>query len=169
MMKLDWKPAGALLLGALSCTTAVDNRLPKEAERVLIGATSLELMALDPTPLALTPGDARAADQLHGYAITGRARLTDPQRCTEVADLILRAVRESDGRAAACFNPRHGIRAVYEGRTLELVICFECLSMQVFGDALGASGAQQNVLISNSGEGSINRIFKGEGLAVSGQ
>ena len=53
---------------------------------------------------------------------------------------LKKGVEENDGTVANCFNPRHGIRATHEGNTVELVICFECLSMQAY---LGAerSGA----------------------------
>lgn len=165
-MKLAWKSAGALFLVAAACSTESENRLPTAVERVLIDASQLELMTLDPTPLSMTGATPPESDQLHGYAITGRARLTDAQPKTELVDLILRGIRESDGRVAACFNPRHAVRAVNGGKTVELVICFECLSLQAYGDALPGSGTKLNVLVANSVESSVNRIFSSVGLTV---
>ena len=43
-----------------------------------------------------------------------------------------RGHRRSLLQSAACFNPRHGIRATHDGKTVDLVICFECFSLQVF-------------------------------------
>ena len=35
---------------------------------------------------------------------------------------------------SACFIPRHGIRATYRGKTVEVIICFECHVFAVKGD-----------------------------------
>jgi hypothetical protein len=43
-----------------------------------------------------------------------------------------RGHRRSLLQSAACFNPRHDIRATHEGKTVDLVICYECFSLQVF-------------------------------------
>lgn len=43
---------------------------------------------------------------------------------------------EPGGQSPACFNPRHAIRAALGGRTVELVICFECVKTRVFLDGI---------------------------------
>ena len=43
------------------------------------------------------------------------------------------AAEESEGDAAACFNPRHGLRVTRNGKTIDFVICFECFQVKVFG------------------------------------
>lgn len=38
---------------------------------------------------------------------------------------------------AQCFNPRHGIRVMRNGKQDDLVICFECLSFRLYGASEG--------------------------------
>ena len=48
--------------------------------------------------------------------------------------------KDNTGEAAACFNPRHGIRVKSGDKTVDLVICFECLQVKSFaGDKDGPS------------------------------
>jgi hypothetical protein len=147
------------------CTGVQDNRLPTEAEALLRGAASIELLALDPLHL---PAGA-TGEQLHGYAITGHATLNDTDKCQQIANLILRGIRESEGMSAACFNPRHGLRIEHEGKRLELVICFECLSLKAHGNTLGAGIEQTSVLTSQSMEPEVTRIFTAAELTIAGK
>ena len=48
--------------------------------------------------------------------------------------------RENNNAVALCFNPRHGIRVRQGDSVLDLVICFECLQVEVFeGEQRAAS------------------------------
>jgi hypothetical protein len=133
---------------------------------VLREAPKLEIFALDPMPIAEEALATTKVDHLHGYPILGRATLTDGKARAELADLVLRGIRESDGKVAACFNPRHGIRAKHDGRTLDLVICYECLSMTAYGDALGAGVDRKGILTAPSVESAVTRIFTEAGLRI---
>lgn len=160
--------AKVLVLLVAGCSSSETNRLPSRAETTLRGAERMELFALDPTPLSMS-GGAPDTEKLHGYAITGHASLDDAAQRKQLADLILRGIHDSDGRVAACFNPRHGIRAVRADETLELVICFECLSMSAFGNALGEHTTRASALTSQSVEPAVTRIFNAAGLKIAGQ
>jgi hypothetical protein len=63
---------------------------------------------------------------LHGWKALGK---TTPKQ-TEVRDELLSALVKSIaelGRAGfKCFDPRHAIRATHDGKSVDLVICFEC-------------------------------------------
>ena len=41
---------------------------------------------------------------------------------------------------SACFIPRHGLRATYNGKTVEVIICFQCHLFSVRGDLGKYSG-----------------------------
>lgn len=157
---------GALVLALAACTTSEDRRLPGEADAWLAGATRIEIFALDPMHEALYGTDSPESESLHGYRILGRAVLEDPAKCAELGGLIRRGIRESDGRVAACFNPRHGLRIERDSRELELVICFECLSMHAYGEALGTPGDNASALTSDSVEREVSRIFESAGLTI---
>ena len=65
------------------------------------------------------------------YAELGRATLTDPAKIRAVVEAVYGGINDSDGMVAACFNPRHGIHAEVDGKPVDFVICFECLSMHI--------------------------------------
>jgi hypothetical protein len=157
---------GTGLLLAAACSTSRDERLPAQVESVLRGAQKLELYALDPEPIPQKDVDEKNSNQLHGYAITSRATLTDAKARQELVDLVVRGIRESDGRVAACFNPRHGIRAELDSKHVELVICYECLSMSIHGNVLGSGVERASELTASSVEPAVTRIFTTAGLRI---
>lgn len=152
--------------GLTCCSSGRGERLPAAAEDVLRAASELEVFALDPTPM---DDGAGSGQSLHGFQILGSARITDSRQRDELVGLILRGIRKSDGSVALCFNPRHGLRAVHEGRTLELVICFECLFMQAHGEAAAPGGGHVNVLTAQSVEPEVTRIYEAAGLRIAGR
>jgi hypothetical protein len=88
-------------------------------------ADSLELLSLHPHE------QLEASNTFHGFAILGSVRLAD--ECTKtrlIADLVEGLLEPVT--AASCFIPRHGVRASRQGRTVELVICFECNQARVY-------------------------------------
>ena len=74
---------------------------------------------------------------------------------------LRKGVADSDGMVAACFNPRHGIEATYEGKTVELVICFECLSISGWVD-----GERFSVLTTGGPAGEFNRMLEAKGVPL---
>lgn len=46
------------------------------------------------------------------------------------------AGRHWSGAVAACFSPRHGVRAVVEGTVHDLLICYECASAEIYRDSV---------------------------------
>ena len=52
----------------------------------------------------------------------------------QLLDALYKGIADSDGNGAKCFDPRHGIRASVDGKTVDLVICFECSWVYVFYD-----------------------------------
>ena len=154
---------GSLALAA-SCAGDSPNRLPAAAERALRNPDAMELFALDPV-LPNTPGSTPGAE-FHDYTILGRAAVSDAAQRAEVAELVLRGIRESDGRVAACFDPRHGVRVEQGGHVLELVICYECLSLAAYGDLLGAGVARRSALTSASVGPELTKVFERAGLRI---
>jgi hypothetical protein len=49
-----------------------------------------------------------------------------------LADALRLGAEDNFGIAAGCFNPRHGLRLKGGGKSVDLVICFECLQVEVF-------------------------------------
>ena len=75
----------------------------------------------------------------HGFVVLGKAALKkDAEGVGALKDSLYAAIEKS-GKAARCFIPHHGIRAVSGEKTLDLVICFTCSYMDIYvgGERLG--------------------------------
>jgi hypothetical protein len=64
--------------------------------------------------------------KFHNHRTLGGVKITDDKLKARLVAALFRAIDESRGFAAACFKPRHGIRARRGWRTIDAVICFEC-------------------------------------------
>lgn len=118
------------------------NHLPSTAIEILQHADHFELLSLDPR-LQSSPEN----DSFHGYRVLRRVTISDATARKKLISALRQGMRENSG-IAACFNPRHGIHAENNGRQADLVICFECLQVQLFGDAQGeflVSGSPQSI------------------------
>jgi len=73
---------------------------------------------------------------------------------------LLKAM-EGDIQPAKCFDPRHGIRATHEGKTVELVICFQCAQFNVY---VGADGEGKHLLIGKGPEPALDKVLKDAGI-----
>lgn len=138
----------AVLLGVASCVLA----LPADTRKLLDKADTVELLSLDPTPL----GDKEKVKQsFHGYKVLGKVDLTKKADKEKLLKAFYKGIDDSDGSVAGCFIPRHGIRAKVDGKTIEIVVCFQCHSMQVYiGDK------RTSVLTDRSPAATFNKILK---------
>ena len=65
------------------------------------------------------------APRFHDWPILGQTVLMRDQDRDRVAAILSQAARGAWDKAA-CFNPRHGIRATDSTGTYDVVLCFEC-------------------------------------------
>src|SRR5262245_43298534 len=114
------------------------NLFSERSKTLVRRADGIELLSLHPSEMlptareTLNPGGDPGA--FRGWQVLGRLRVEAGAGQRQLLQALEAGVDESDGRVAACFNPRHGIRAVSDGHVLDLVICFECFSILVFED-----------------------------------
>jgi hypothetical protein len=66
-----------------------------------------------------------AAEKLYDFPVLGKVEVTDRQQMREILTAFRRAIHNPP-TGAACFWPRHAIRVVKGGETVDAVICFEC-------------------------------------------
>lgn len=109
------------------------------------------------------------AERLHGFPIRGRVELDDDGTRRRLSRSLNRGFAENGHwwtgtMTALCFRPRHGIRAVVDGRTVDVLICFECLKAYVYDDA--KEGPPQIVYLSETPRPTFNAIFRDLGLSV---
>ena len=119
---------------------------PGDSRRVLEESDKLALFSVSPTPgdydeLINSPPTLK----FHDHRILGQTIRSGEAKAALLASfydgLVLprsKPSRESSFPAnlkqigLGCFNPRHGIRAVSGGKTVDLLICFECRKFEVY-------------------------------------
>jgi hypothetical protein len=79
------------------------------------------------------PGKQPKVDEkFHGYPVLGKVEITDAGKRKEIIAALKEGLAHDDGSIAACFWPRHAIRVVDKGRTIDYVICFQCYQVQAY-------------------------------------
>jgi hypothetical protein len=142
---------------AAESTTEHQNIIPDEARVILEHADQFELLSLNPR---LQEGPRERS--FHGYLVLGKTVVRDAEDQKYIVSAFERGVAENGGVAAACFNPRHGIRANSGGRRVDFVICFECRQVQVFGPV------NSQFLISASPQQFFDQILRAANVPLPG-
>ncbi len=115
-------------------------------------ATEWTILSLDPMPWDIgddpfatpAPSDGKPVEvkppkkkvppeqEFHGFPILGQAKVTVTEDLRTVISTLDEAGRHWTQAVAACFSPRHGIRVTSEGVIYDLVICYECMSADIY-------------------------------------
>jgi hypothetical protein len=101
--------------------------LPPAAEAILAKPDRFELLSLDPG----REGE-KTVNGFHDWKVLGSTIVSDAKTQRELVAALKKGISENEGIVAACFNPRHGLRVTQGDKTVDIVICFECLSMSVY-------------------------------------
>jgi len=137
------------------------NVLPDETRKVLDTGERFVLFSLNPTHPALRrESDPSPNETFHDYAVLGKTEIHDQKERAELLRALYNGIANSDGMVASCFNPRHGISATLAGETVDLVICFECLSIETH--AKNGKG----VLTTRSPQPTFNRALERAHLPI---
>ena len=160
--------AGRILIGiaiiGLSITTANAGEKKKDAKKdgefptvlsKLAKAKSIQLLSLDPS-VEKEKDDAKS---FHGWKVLGATTVIDMKKIktkTQVLNAIFKGVKDSNGEIAKCFIPRHGIAAVVDKESIELVVCFQCLRIEAYVD--GKPATKTIATTANAGP-VLNRIL----------
>jgi hypothetical protein len=124
--------AGPLKLNQLN----PGNRIPEVVDRLFDKVNAFELYSLDPDDKAAGGGKGG----FHGWKVLGKTEVKEAEARKRLVGALRLGAEDNFGMAAACFIPRHGVRLKDGGKTVDLVICFQCLSVQVFVDGKQAKG-----------------------------
>lgn len=134
---------GVVLVGAalLACEArsaipggnhdALRYQLPDDYVEVIEGADWLEVLALEPTR-----SDSRSAcghPPRHGWTVAGRERVDDRATIREAARDVYTSILDG-GAQALCFRPRLALAFHRGERSIELIVCEECLSTEIWSD-----------------------------------
>lgn len=136
------------------------NRIPEVVEQLLDKAETFELYSLDPD----REPDAKAPvkDGFQGWKVLGKTEVKAAADRTRLASALRLGAEDNFGIAAACFIPRHGIRLAGGGKTVDLVICFQCLSVQLFVDGERKDG----FLTTSAPQPAFDAVLKAAGVKL---
>ena len=128
-----------------------ENKVPDELQTFLEKAEKFELLSLSPEYLQEKPKDG-----FHGWRILGKTAVKEADDRNNLVATFKKGVADNKGIAAACFNPRHGIRVTHDGKTADFVICFECFQVQAYvGDT-----REKGFLITDSRASTFDAVLK---------
>jgi RNA polymerase sigma factor (sigma-70 family) len=118
-------------------------------------AEEFELLSLNPS-IDPAQRDEKIKEDFHGFQVLGKTTVKDAQTRKKLVAAFKKGIKDSDGNAALCFNPRHGIRFTHDDKTVDFVICYECLQMRVYvGDKKEAE-----ITTTNSPQDTFNSVLK---------
>jgi len=138
--------AVACLLAFAGPAPAQDKKLPDPVATALEKATELEVYSLS---------EERDEKGWHGAKVLGSTKVKDAEALKALVADVKKGVAEGD-RGAKCFIPRHGIRITHDGKTHDLVICFECHWVHIYADG---SDKRQVMPISDAPAAALNDIL----------
>ncbi len=129
--------------------------IPRGAATALRDPDTFELLSLDPER-------GRKDADFHRFKVLGRTTVTDPAMRQRLYNSLQSGARWNVPIPSLCFDPRHGIRVTSKGRTVDLVICFECSQVQVWqGDSLVTS-----FIVGQSPEPVFDQALRDAGLPL---
>ena len=131
--------------------------LPSSVLGVMERADQYEIYRLEPYG-AKEPKPGEKV--FHNHVVLGQAEVKDAQLRAKITDIVNKGVRQG-GTQAKCFNPRHGIHAVQRGVTVDLVICYECSTVEV-----GDNGKWSTVTTGDV-QADLEEAFRASGLPES--
>lgn len=141
----------------IMCGPSSAAEFPNELRVILDNAEQFELLSLNPDRRA-----GKQSDHFHGWNILGRTAVTDVHTRNRLVAAFKKGVEENQGQVARCFNPRHGIRVTRDGKTVDFVICFECLSAQVY---VGGK-REKGLLTTGSPEATFDDVLRAAKIAL---
>ncbi len=104
---------------------------PNDSRSVLEKCDKMLMYSLDPGPNFDTNG-LPFKGGFHDYPIIGNIEVPEQKRKALLDELYNGLAVPDNFLSAGCFSPRHGLRARHDKRYVDMVICFSCMSVQVY-------------------------------------
>ena len=143
----------SLALGASARAAEFPGHLLSSLE----GAEQFELLSINPDRRA-----AKSSDDFHGWAVLGRTKIVDLNARKTLVTAFKEGVEGNKERVAGCFNPRHGIRVTRGSKTVDFVICFECLHARVYVEG----NSEKDLLTTGSPEPAFDQVLKSANIPL---
>lgn len=146
--------AAIAFLLLVGCST---NHSSPELQDALRAAKLLELHSLDPLPHQSGGGST-----FQNWTDLGQTDVSATAVRARLLDALDAGIAENDGVANKCFDPRHGLRAIHNGKTYDVVICFHCFQVQWYIDDV----RQPDFLLTGSPQPVFDTILRDAGVPL---
>lgn len=118
------------------------NSLAKPLKDILLAADEIEVLSLDPSakhPLLSNEENRRQAKEtkqkIQDWPVLGSTKISDKVTQKKLVEDLEKSIAACTHHLMApCFQPRHALRARAGGKTVELLICFECWQVHPYLD-----------------------------------
>lgn len=148
-----------ILIFSIFPVSAADTKFKIEQEEAAKQIDSWQGQEGSLTFLSLDPDGGRGdkvsnENKFHGFDILGKLEIKNLEEKIILLNSLAKSIRDNPGSVAACFNPRHGIKFVTGNKSIDLVICFECSSAQVYG-----INNNRGILLTGYANNAFNKIL----------
>lgn len=146
----------------------IDAKLRKDIHpslmAVLVAPQAMEIFALHPYPEDVDDEMPELAELpvFDDYPVLGQAAITSAEDQRALIDLICEGIYGGSDMAEECFFPRHGVRIKGADRTVDLIICYECLQ-------IAGRGLPEGVDVPNTSDSVAPRVtafYEAHGLKI---
>jgi hypothetical protein len=86
-------------------------------------------------------GGADGEELPDGFTVVDSRVIEDEAVRDALVNALYKAIEGEQTRAAACFDPHHGIRATKGGTTVTILVCFICHNFRVYPE--GGNGGRE--------------------------
>jgi hypothetical protein len=135
---------GMLVLLSFTVTAAGEvkkvKQLPELAKAILDKSSEISLYSLDPE------AKADKENELHGWKVLGKTTVKEAEARNKLLSALEKSIAEPGRGGFKCFDPRHAIRATHDGKSVDLVICFECGWVYVYIDGKAAAHLEMDTV-----------------------
>ncbi|HVS35057.1 MAG TPA: hypothetical protein VMS17_05710 [Gemmataceae bacterium] len=154
MIRSQCTPVAAFAAALAFAAGAVraEDKLPDAARTALEKADQIDVMSLDPA------GDEKGKDAFHDYKVLSKTTVKDGDARKEITTALEKGVAEG-GPIAKCFEPRHGLHVVYQDKTYDFLICYQCSQIQVFS----GTAEPATVATSSASKAALDKALKNAG------
>ncbi|RYZ88979.1 MAG: hypothetical protein EOP04_08065 [Proteobacteria bacterium] len=140
---------------------AIQELLGMNVHHVLQKSEQLELFSVKPHPRF---GEAKPG--FCDHEIVGQTVITDPKSKSELLASFYDGLVPPSNKSMmfGCFQPRHGLRAKLDGKTVDILVCFRCRQFNVYENGKEVKSYQ---LVTDAPQPKFNEVLAAANVAIS--
>jgi hypothetical protein len=154
---------------ATGCGGETADRLPDFPDQ----PDQLVLFSIDGPTYNKTEGELpehlAKGELFHHQPVLGKIEITDPEKRRAVVSAVKEAARTKPDLALKCFTPRHAIRFIKGGETVEMLICFQCGNYKTFLNGTQDRSGTRSISNSEEARTLLNKTLADAGVPLAAE